>query len=56
MGGFINPYTVPQCAFWKLAQARPGEILNFKSVTIEQAQQAAADIKALCTEAGIEGS
>ncbi len=56
MGGFINPYTVPQCAFWKLGQARPGEILNFKSVTVEQAQQAAADIKALCTEATIEGS
>ncbi len=54
MGGFINPYTVPQCAFWKLGQARPGEILNFKSVTVERAQQAAADIKALCTESSIE--
>ena len=24
MGGFINPYTVPQAAFWKLGQSRPG--------------------------------
>ncbi len=54
MGGFINPYTVPQCAFWKLGQAKPGEILNFKSVTVQQAQQAAADIKALCVESSIE--
>jgi 5-oxoprolinase (ATP-hydrolysing) subunit C len=54
MGGFINPYTVPQCAFWKLAQAKPGEILNFKSVSVQQAQQAAADIKALCDESSIE--
>ena len=54
MGGFINPYTVPQCAFWKLGQAKPGEILNFKSVTVQQAQQTAADIKALCNESSIE--
>ena len=54
MGGFINPYTVPQCAFWKLGQAKPGDILNFKSVTVQQAQQTAADIKALCDESNIE--
>ena len=24
MGGFINPYTVPQAAFWKLGQSKPG--------------------------------
>lgn len=54
MGGFINPYTVPQCAFWKLGQARPGEILNFVALSVEQAQQRAQEIKALCTESSIE--
>ncbi len=54
MGGFINPYTVPQCAFWKLAQARPGEILNFTAVSVREAQLAASAIKALCVEASIE--
>jgi len=54
MGGFINPYTVPQCAFWKLGQAKPGEILNFKLVTVAEAQKSAAEIGALCDESSIE--
>ncbi len=54
MGGFINPYTVPQCAFWKLGQARPGEILNFEAVSVAEAQARAAAITALCTESSIE--
>lgn len=48
MGGFINPYTVPSAAFWKLGQAKPGDTLNFKLVDVEQAQKMAADLKALC--------
>ena len=35
MGGFINPYTVPSAAFWKLGQAKPAEILNFKAVSVD---------------------
>lgn len=31
-GGFINPFTVASAAFWKLAQARPNEVLNFQRV------------------------
>ena len=31
-GGFINPYTVPSAAFWKLAQSRPGDIYRFRAV------------------------
>ena len=54
MGGFINPYTVPSCAFWKLAQARPGEVFNFKAVSVTEAQAAALAIKALCVEGNIE--
>ena len=33
MGGFINPYTVPSAAFWKLGQSRPGDVYRFKAVT-----------------------
>ncbi len=54
MGGFINPYTVPSCAFWKLAQARPGEVLNFKAVSVTDAQATALAIKKLCVEDSIE--
>ena len=55
MGGFINPYTVPSCAFWKLAQARPGDAFKFKAVSVKQAQAGAQAIKALCVEDSIEG-
>ena len=37
MGGFINPYTVPSSAFWKLGQAKPGDTLNFIEVSVEKA-------------------
>ena len=54
MGGFINPYTVPQCAFWKLGQSKPGETYHFTEVSVEQAQQMARDISAHCSPANIE--
>ena len=38
-GGFINPYTVPTGAFWKLAQSRPGQVYRFKSVTVDEAHE-----------------
>jgi len=53
MGGFINPYTVPQCAFWKLGQSKPSERYRFKVVSVEEAQQKARDITALCNESSI---
>jgi 5-oxoprolinase (ATP-hydrolysing) subunit C len=54
MGGFINPYTVPQAAFWKLAQALPGDILNFVRVSVEEAQEMARKLNSICTTAAIE--
>jgi len=54
MGGFINPYTVPQCAFWKLGQSKPGETYRFIQVSIEQAQQRAREITALCAKQSFE--
>jgi urea carboxylase len=53
-GGFINPYTVPSAAFWKLAQAKPGDIFRFKSISVEQAQELRRGINRLCTEDSIE--
>jgi len=53
MGGFINPYTVVQAAFWKLAQARPAEILTFKAVTVEEAQEMARALTRLCDDDAI---
>jgi biotin-dependent carboxylase-like uncharacterized protein len=49
MGGFINPYTVPSAAFWKLAQAKPGERFHFKLVSVDEAQALAMVMTALCT-------
>lgn len=53
MGGFINPWTVPYAVFWKLAQARPGDILRFREVGVEEAQALARDLGRKCTPAAI---
>ena len=50
MGGFINPYTVPSAGFWKLGQAKPGEIIRFKALSVDEAQALRRQIDALCTE------
>jgi biotin-dependent carboxylase-like uncharacterized protein len=38
-GGFINPFTVPSAAFWKLGQVRPNEAIRFVRVSLTQAQE-----------------
>ena len=50
MGGFINPYTVPSSAFWKLGQAKPGDTLNFIEVSVEKAQILRAEQSIICSE------
>ena len=50
MGGFINPYTVPSAAFWKLGQAKPGDTLNFIEVSVEKAQALRAEQSIICSE------
>jgi len=47
-GGFISPYTVATAAFWKLAQALPGDIFNFASVTVAEAQALRRELDRLC--------
>lgn len=53
MGGFICPYTVPSAAFWKLAHARPGDLIQFRPIGLEAAQALRRSIDAVCTPANI---
>jgi urea carboxylase len=53
MGGFINPYTVPQVSFWKLGQAKPGELLHFKEISVDEAQKRAHERNEICSEKSI---
>jgi urea carboxylase len=48
-GGFINPFTVPSAAFWKLGQARPGNVFRFHAVTVKEAQERRRALDRLCT-------
>lgn len=48
MGGFINPYTVPSCSFWKLGQSKPNETFKFKLVSVTEAQDLAVQITKRC--------
>lgn len=55
-GGFINPYTVPSAAFWKLAQSKPGDIYRFKPITVDEAHDMRRSINRLLTEDSIESA
>jgi len=48
LGGFIIPYTVPSGEFWKLGQARAGDLLHFESIDLEEAQDERRRIDAIC--------
>lgn len=47
-GGFINPFTVPSAAFWKLGQARPGDALHFTRISMADAHALRRRLDALC--------
>lgn len=51
-GGFINPFTVARAAFWKLAQAKPGEILRFRRIDRDEAAHLRAHLDKV-TQAGV---
>jgi biotin-dependent carboxylase-like uncharacterized protein len=53
MGGFINPYTVPSAAFWKLGQSRPGDVYRFKAVSVDEAQALRRTLDAMCGESSM---
>jgi biotin-dependent carboxylase-like uncharacterized protein len=52
-GGFINPFTVPSGALWRLAQARPGEKLRFRCVGEHEAQTMRRQVERLCTASSL---
>lgn len=54
MGGFINPYTVPQAAFWKLGQSKPGEVYNFTAISVEDSQRMARELRKICSADSLE--
>jgi urea carboxylase len=53
-GGFINPYTVPTAAFWKLAQSRPGDIYRFIEIDVKSAQDLRRQLDRLCGPDSLE--
>ena len=53
MGGFINPYTVPSAAFWKLGQSKPGDIYRFKSISVDEAQTLRKQLNAVCSASSV---
>ncbi len=55
-GGFINPYTVPSAAFWKLAQSKPNDTYRFRLVTVQEAQAERRRIDALCAASSLEAA
>ncbi|MEQ8343998.1 MAG: biotin-dependent carboxyltransferase family protein [Sneathiellaceae bacterium] len=54
MGGFINPYTVPSAAFWKLGQSKPGDIYRFRKLSVEAAQALRRDLDRIASADSIE--
>ncbi len=52
-GGFINPYTVPSAAFWKLAQSKPNDVYRFRQVSVDEAQEMRRDLDAIASEASV---
>ena len=53
-GGFINPYTVPSGAFWKLAQAKPNDIFRFTRISVAEAHELRRAIDRRCTLDSLE--
>lgn len=50
-GGFINPFTVPSAALWKMGQARPGQKISFFAITIDDAHEMRRRQDHICTAA-----
>lgn len=52
-GGFINPFTVPSAAFWKLGQIRPNEAIRFVRVSLAEAQDLRRALDRRCVAASL---
>ena len=55
-GGFINPFTVPSAAFWKLAQSKPNDTYRFRLVSVEDSQAERRRVDALCSASSLEAA
>jgi len=44
LGGYITPLTVISGSLWKVGQSRPGDLLQFKQVSLEQAIKIQEDL------------
>ncbi len=53
MGGFINPYTVPSCSFWKLGQSKPGDIYHFNAISVDEANEIRVNLNQVCSKSSI---
>ena len=50
LGGFFVPFTVPSCEFWKLAQLRPGSMIQFQAISLEDAQSKRRELERFVAE------
>ncbi|MGN6304514.1 MAG: biotin-dependent carboxyltransferase family protein [Mesorhizobium sp.] len=47
-GGFINPFTIPRAAFWKLAHLRPNAKVRFRKVDLAEANTMRRELDRRC--------
>ncbi|CAH2396520.1 5-oxoprolinase/urea amidolyase family protein [Mesorhizobium ventifaucium] len=47
-GGFINPFTIPRAAFWKLAHLRPNTVVRFRKVDLAEANAMRRELDRRC--------
>jgi urea carboxylase len=52
-GGFINPFTIPSAAFWKMGQAKANDLLQFKRVSIEDAHELRRALDRKCSSSSL---
>lgn len=48
-GGFINPFTIPSAAFWKLGQARANDVIQFTGISLADAHHLRRTLNRLCS-------
>ena len=52
LGGFVCPATIVHAELWKMGQLRPGDLVRFRAVTVEEAQELDDAIEAFVSGLG----
>lgn len=52
-GGFINPFTIPSAAFWKLGQAKANDRIAFEQVSLSGALERRRALDRLCSPSSL---